>query len=212
MLDTSRHKDFDYSLMFELEEKMKEEMAVLEYQLIFNQTESLFSVVDKLPIYSNQVMQLAITWARGNSINYNNIQTKERLMQKDTYGKFFLVALPNIGLQWNLTSENKKIGSYNCFRATTIKTYETGQGKKTETVIAWYTPEIPFSHGPIDYEGLPGLIVELNFKQVNYVLKRIDFEPTKTFKIIKPNKGKPITLKEYEKWLIENSGPPDFGN
>ncbi len=86
------------------------------------------------------------------------------------------------------------------------------KGKKTETVIAWYTPEIPFSHGPIDYEGLPGLIVELNFKQVNYVLKRIDFEPTKTFKIIKPNKGKPITLKEYEKWLIENSGPPDFGN
>ena len=32
---------------------------------------------------------------------------------------------------------------------------------EVETITAWYTPQIPVSHGPAEYGGLPGLILEL---------------------------------------------------
>ena len=37
---------------------------------------------------------------------------------------------------------------------------------KTIDIVAWYTPQIPVSHGPAEFGGLPGLILELKVVQV----------------------------------------------
>ena len=77
-------------------------------------------------------------------------------------------------------------------------------------MLAWYTTELPFSHGPIGCGGLPGLIVELTYQGATYFLKKIDLKPTGTFKIEKPNKGKKTTLKEFYDIQIEAGSNATF--
>lgn len=56
-------------------------------------------------------------------------------------------------MKWELPGEQKKIGIYNCEKATTVfrgRTYEV-----------WYTADIPKSSGPWKFSGLPGLILSV---------------------------------------------------
>lgn len=59
---------------------------------------------------------------------------------------------------WKITQETKKIGNYNCFKAS--YTWKTINGKPRK-VIAWFTPELPYNYEPKEFCGLPGLILEL---------------------------------------------------
>lgn len=67
------------------------------------------------------------------------------------------------------------------------------------TVIeAWYVPEIPVPYGPVGNGGLPGLILQL--KRPNFLLytaTKVTLNPKK-IKVIKPQKGKKINLKELK--------------
>jgi len=55
---------------------------------------------------------------------------------------------------WIISSEHKEILCFPCIKATS-----TYQGKE---VVAWFTPSIPIPDGPLEYQGLPGLILELS--------------------------------------------------
>ena len=56
--------------------------------------------------------------------------------------------------KWVIDSkESKKIGNYDCRKATT-----TFRGRN---YIAWYTVDIPTQFGPWKFNGLPGLILEV---------------------------------------------------
>ena len=65
-------------------------------------------------------------------------------------------------------------------------------------VIAWYTPEIPYNFGPKDYNGLPGLILELQEDNLLISASKISIK-LKEKKLIKtPTQGKKVTLREYD--------------
>jgi len=68
---------------------------------------------------------------------------------------------------------------------------------KIETIVAWYTPQIPISNGPEQSYGLPGLILELNTKNTTMLCSKIVLNPEKKDKIIRPTKGDVVTKKEY---------------
>lgn len=55
--------------------------------------------------------------------------------------------------KWNITDEKKKIGEYECRKATLDK----GGRKWT----AWFTTDLPHSAAPSDFVGLPGVVIEL---------------------------------------------------
>lgn len=59
----------------------------------------------------------------------------------------------NNTINWILSEESKKIGSYDCQKAKA----QVG-GRNYEV---WFTKEIPIQHGPMGLHGLPGLIVEV---------------------------------------------------
>lgn len=81
---------------------------------------------------------------------------------------------------------------------------QTSSTNDTETVIdtveveAWYTPEIPVSHGPDNYWGLPGLILELADGKVIYLRIRVVLKPEDEVDIKKPNRGKKINREKYQ--------------
>lgn len=63
-------------------------------------------------------------------------------------------------LNWKISNEKAKIGSYNTQKATT----EFGG----RTWNAWFTPDIPLQDGPYKFHGLPGLIVKIEDDGKNY--------------------------------------------
>ncbi len=55
-------------------------------------------------------------------------------------------------LPWKISSETKKVGPYNCERASV-----TFRGREYQV---WFTREVPVNSGPWKLQGLPGLILE----------------------------------------------------
>jgi GLPGLI family protein len=68
----------------------------------------------------------------------------------------------------------------------------------TTIVTAWYSPQIPISQGPLEYWGLPGLILEVNVGNTTMLCSKIVMNPDEKLKIEAPQKGKEATKQEYK--------------
>ena len=68
---------------------------------------------------------------------------------------------------------------------------------KTIEVTAWYTPQIPINHGPDEFWGLPGLILEVNADQTSILCSKIVMNPEQKFMIEAPDKGRIISRSDY---------------
>jgi GLPGLI family protein len=130
-----------------------------------------------------------------------------------------------------MTGETKQIGQYMCLKATAIKEVDefdwrsmrrrddTAEKKtdttatkeiseeieipKTVEVTAWYTPQIPVSHGPGEYWGLPGLILEVSADRTVILCTKIVLNPTDKEDIKVPSKGKEISQDKYNETVKE---------
>jgi GLPGLI family protein len=121
-----------------------------------------------------------------------------------------------------MEQETKMIGENLCFKATTIiempanaNSFSFGrrnndnkeevkeEEEKIELVpvIAWYSMDIPVSHGPGDYWGLPGLILEINAGNTHILCTKIVLNPKEKADLSEPSKGKVVTQKEYDEIL-----------
>ena len=69
---------------------------------------------------------------------------------------------------------------------------------EVETITAWYTPQIPVSHGPAEYGGLPGLILELTNDRTVMLCTKVVMNPEKRIEISEPTKGEFVTKGEFE--------------
>lgn len=70
-------------------------------------------------------------------------------------------------------------------------------------VVAWYTSMIPVSQGPIDYWGLPGLILEVSAGNTTLLCNKIVLNPGEKEVIKAPKKGKEVTKKKYKEIITE---------
>ena len=106
----------------------------------------------------------------------------------------------------------KKIGQYNCYKATYDKevqerVFSFGSQNQNQNqnnlitkkveVSAWFTPDIPVSTGPSWYQGLPGLILEVNDNNTTILCTKIVINPTDKSKIKKPKRGKVISNVDF---------------
>lgn len=113
-------------------------------------------------------------------------------------------------MNWKISSEKMKIGSYNAQKATT----EFG-GRKWE---AWFTSDIPLQDGPYKFHGLPGLIVKVEDDGKNYSWelkgnrKVPDFNETTYMESIAPggNGGKvqEVSREKFEKTFADYKKDP----
>lgn len=60
--------------------------------------------------------------------------------------------------EWEITSESKKIGGYNCLKAIGKMKKEINSDKFYDIEV-WFCPELPYAFGPKRFIGLPGLVV-----------------------------------------------------
>ena len=168
----------------------------LKYKLLFSKEESIFKEIKKLELSENKFNLVRISVGEG--IFY---VSKNTLHQKEFSGKLFLINVPQF--KWKLTQESKKIGNYICYKATTSIEISTSRGKSIRKIIAWYTLQIPFNYGPKEYNGLPGLILELQQDKLLLKALKINLFSKKKLDIKKPTKGERVTLKEYDSIVKE---------
>lgn len=165
---------------------------MVDFNLDYNLESAIFYLPEQLEIEKGR-LKILKRLGRFNGKYYTN--NKKTIHEKNSFGQDFLVDIPKF--EWNITSISKNIGSYKCFKATTTKIAEGSRGVFEQKIIAWFAPEIPFNFGPKEYNGLPGLIIQLEEGNISYILKKINVIE-KTI-IEKPGKGKKITQQEFDK-------------
>ncbi|MBT8307109.1 MAG: GLPGLI family protein [Maribacter sp.] len=198
------------------------------YVLNFNKEEAVFYEEEKLDAWSGATDSWGKNFARGKQ--YKNVKENALVQSQEFYGKQFLVKDKLQTIDWKMGTESKQIGQYMCFKAmATIPTAEltwydfswsnlraAPQKENDSTnvqaaepqvkmtlVEAWYTPQIPVSHGPGEYWGLPGLILEVSAGNTTMLCSKIVLNPDEVIKIEAPDKGKVITKIAYQSTVSE---------
>lgn len=101
---------------------------------------------------------------------------------------------------WLLLNEKKEINGYLCYKATSFNVVKYGEKTFKHPVTAWFCPEIPYPFGPNGYGNLPGLILEVQIRNVLYGANKIEFDSKKNFDIDKKHM-KILSEFEFEKAL-----------
>jgi GLPGLI family protein len=178
----------------------REAMKSLEYTLTFNNKESFFKEVPVMSLDNGNSMSLLLSRLLGETSGsfYVDRKSGKTFHQIEFESDLYLVEFNKIN-DWKLTQEQKKIGSYNCYKATKNETYLNSSGDQiTYEIIAWYTPELPYPYGPTKYNGLPGLILELVNRQACIYAHIIKLNPKRKEEIKKPDMGLEVTKIEYD--------------
>jgi GLPGLI family protein len=200
----------DPEIIAELQKQLKKQME-REYTLSFTQAESNWKQIESLgsgpATASAGGAQIMIQSGNGDRLLYKNIGDQSYTEEEDLMGKPFLVQDSLRVYDWELTGNTKKIGEYEVqeakySRIVDSKSFSTGMEemestKDTINVRAWFAPQIPVSHGPADFWGLPGLILELQNEGMTYIADRIVLNPSEPVVIEVPKKGQKITSKMY---------------
>lgn len=209
----------------EIEARMKNRLEKT-YILTFNKEESVFEEDEKLDAISGATDSWGKNFAPGEQ--YKNLKSNTQIQNQEFYGKQFLINDQLQPIEWKMGKETKQIGNYMCFRATaSIPTNDltwysfswdklsnrddasenpTGEIKDNSIAMteveAWYTPQVPVGHGPSEYWGLPGLILEVNAGNTTMLCSKLIINPASKIKIEAPEKGKIVTKNEYQEIII----------
>ena len=184
------------------------------YILSFNMQESTFVEEEKIDAISGATDSWGGYFSRGDL--HKNMKKNEIIQSQEFYGKRFLVKDKLLNIEWNLGSETKNIGNYTCYKAAAmikksdLNWFDFSWGdlrpssdetkKTTEPLIgieAWYTPQVPIAHGPAEYGGLPGLILEVSAGNTTLLCSEIILNPKEKINITAPEKGEIISKKGY---------------
>jgi GLPGLI family protein len=207
-----------------IKERMKSQMENT-YVLSFDKTASIYKKEEKLDQAGGRGgMRFMFAGGAGSGNHYKNTQTKISAIESEFSGKNFLIKDELEPYDWKMEEETKMIGQNLCFKATTViempvretnfrmgrrgensNESEEDNAPKMEPVIvtAWYTLDIPVNHGPGDYWGLPGLILEIISGNTVILCTKIVMNPKEKATISEPTKGKEVTQEEYDKIIQE---------
>ena len=182
------------------------------YTLSFDKTSSLYKTEKT---YGKAGQTFTSTGGSMDGSKYIDLKQKKYTQEINFFDKEFLVSDPLEAMEWKTTNETKMIGQYKCFKATRVIKMNYGSEEdmkksnfsrsmldelpKEIIVTAWYTPEIPVSHGPDLNWGLPGLILEIIKQGESTTCSKIVLNPKDKVVIKAPVKGKKVTYAEFEK-------------
>ncbi len=220
--------------MAQIQASLKKQMEQ-NYILSFNQTESTWKKEESLgggpaTASAGGAVFMVATSGEGSTL-YKNIADQSFLEEQDMMGKAYLVKDMLEPVEWELSNETKKVGNYTVQKASYTrivdsKRFSTGMTemenvKDTLQVTVWFTPEIPVAHGPENFFGLPGLILEVQNQGRTLICEKIELNPSADPVVIeRPSKGKEITQAEFrtvqeegmKQMMNRYQGKPGEGN
>lgn len=164
------------------------------HELIFSGDESIYKAkkVEEITDPASGPPR-GMRFGRANRIVYKNLALDTMIDSRDFMQKQFLITGPPTVRKWKIGKKQKEILGYPCLEA-------TFQEDSTTSMVVWFAPSLPVYNGPADYQGLPGMILQININEglrtvtaTTIVLDSVD-----TAEIIAPSKGKEVTAEEFE--------------
>lgn len=178
-----------------------------DYLLTIYDNQTTYKKVEKL---NNQQGNNSFSYDDGGSAKnlLKNLSTKEYFRNANVMDKSYLIKDKLTEYKWQLSRETKKIIGFDVKKATAII-------DSTTTVTAWYAPSIAIKDGPAMYNGLPGLILELDINNTkrkgveSHTIRSIEvkevpnlkpFDQPKEKNVISEKEYKDLANKEYERY------------
>lgn len=189
--------------------KNKTMSAMMEpgsFILYFNANESIYKQkdsIEKMKVDINKRKKPIFLKNFGGGLRkyYTNLSKNQLLVQEDSEVLENKYLISYDFSKWELLNETKKIGNYLCYKA--IKNDTKSDLEEKKQTIVWYTPEIPVRFGPKLYNGLPGLVLEVNRGQIVFLATKIILNPKNNIIIRKPTNGIKIKYADYKQKVIK---------
>lgn len=164
----------------------------LELELLFTPYESILNTTNVMTNDNQLDLKGALGATNTTGVYYNNIQDNTSIHLRSLQGKSYLIESNFDTLEWEIHDETKEIQGYTCIKATT----KIVEATKDFITTVWFAPDLPFSFGPKEFRGLPGLILAIDYNHYYFYADSIDLN-TKSKEIKRPTKGKAISESEY---------------
>lgn len=151
-------------------------MNDFQFELLANKDVALFKMKKQLASenISPYIHNLAVVSCDGNEVWYVDKPNNTKIIVKQGYGEPVCLTYDQEN-KWKIESSQKQIGDFNCYKATTVRQ----EGQRTVEVTAWFTNDLPYSFGPFGFDGLPGIILELQFSSMVYTASTINLNKKK---------------------------------
>lgn len=178
----------------------------LYFELILNQDESIWKKIERIDNEQNEEKEGGRVSFATFGVFYKNVREKIKVREESSYSKNYLIKDSLSAFNWQITKENKEILEFQAQKATFLNE-ESGI-----ELIAWYAPKLNFKHGPDEFWGLPGLILEIEVityfddnskSSQTYIARNVEIIKSNK-KIVPPTKGKIVTQKEMNQINKEN--------
>jgi GLPGLI family protein len=108
-------------------------------------------------------------------------------------------------LKWKITSERKKILNYDCYKAIPIEVNDSFKNNLSlvpEEI--WFSPELNFKASPSLFSNVPGVILEMKYKNFNLKVHKVTFS-NKNLEYINMESFKLISYAEFENLIQRNN-------
>lgn len=124
MAGLSGNREITPEMQKMIEERMKR-MFEKTFILHFDRSASIYKEEEKLEAAGTEGGFRMGSMMGGGGTHYKNVKEKIFTVDKEFFGKEFLVVDSLPALEWKLEGESKMIGNYMCFKATAVKKAET---------------------------------------------------------------------------------------
>lgn len=178
----------------------------MEFTLNFNKNESYFAYPKMMESDNNMAIDQMVNSVGVYGNYYSNQKENFKIIEQSNniYDKTIRIKATFDDLKWEIGKETKTIAGYLCQQATVV-VYQDSISQKEIKVTAWFAPELPFQFGPMEYSGLPGIILGLETRNNFYFYAESIKLNKQSKKITVPSKGRMIEKEEYDKRLQEFS-------
>jgi GLPGLI family protein len=168
------------------------------FELTFSGDQSVYQakkVEEIQEVTANQGgTRMTMRFGRDNRIVYKNMAEDKMIDSRDFMQKQFLITGPLKARKWKIGSKQKEILGYNCMEA-------SFRVDSATALVAWFAPTLTTANGPSDFQGLPGMILQIDINDGERMITATEIltDSVDTSVIVAPDKGKEVTAEEFEK-------------